>query len=132
MPGLALRVVLTGAWSDPEIQQFIDPGFVKIEARHHFSSSMMRENDAPTRIRAASHLDVARILAPAGEHDLALREPAANGFAETNARLSEGGVTSPGFRPLAAALAQSKCALAPPFSAPVTDGWTNGRCPRYP
>lgn len=41
------------------------------------------EADAPTRIRAGSHRDIARMLAPAGEAGLSLRELAANGFAET-------------------------------------------------
>ncbi len=40
-------------------------------------------DDAPTRIRAGSHLDIARQLAPAGDAGLSLRELAANGFAET-------------------------------------------------
>jgi hypothetical protein len=51
-----------------------------------FLFSDVGENDAPTRIRAGSHLDVARMLAPAGEHGLSLRQMAANGFAETSAR----------------------------------------------
>ncbi|HEV2688856.1 MAG TPA: phytanoyl-CoA dioxygenase [Bryobacteraceae bacterium] len=51
-----------------------------------FLFSDVGENDAPTRIRAASHLDVARMLAPAGERGIPLRELAANGFAETLAR----------------------------------------------
>lgn len=42
--------------------------------------------DAPTRIRAGSHADVARILAPAGADGLSLRRLAANGFAETAER----------------------------------------------
>src|SRR3546814_16607241 len=37
------------------------------------------ETYAPTRIRAGSHLDIARMLAPAGEAGLSLRELAANG-----------------------------------------------------
>jgi hypothetical protein len=41
------------------------------------------ENDAPTRIRAGSHREIARMLAPAGEEGLSLRELAANGFGET-------------------------------------------------
>lgn len=41
------------------------------------------EHDAPTRIRAGSHREIARILAPAGEDGLSLRELAANGFDET-------------------------------------------------
>jgi hypothetical protein len=44
------------------------------------------EPDAPTRIRVASHLDVARILAPAGEYGLSLRDLAAEEtFAKTAA-----------------------------------------------
>ncbi|WP_374406360.1 phytanoyl-CoA dioxygenase family protein [Pelagerythrobacter sp.] len=37
-------------------------------------------DDAPTRIRAGSHIDIARQLAPAGEAGLTLRELAADGF----------------------------------------------------
>ena len=48
-----------------------------------FLFSDVGENDAPTCIRAGSHLDVARMLAPAGEAGLSLRELAANGFQET-------------------------------------------------
>ncbi|WP_437874631.1 phytanoyl-CoA dioxygenase family protein [Sorangium sp. So ce513] len=48
-----------------------------------FLFSDVGEPDAPTRIRAGSHLDIARQLAPAGEEGLTLRELAANGFAET-------------------------------------------------
>jgi hypothetical protein len=51
-----------------------------------FLFSDVGENDAPTRIRVASHLDVAKMLAPAGERGLSLRELAANGFVETVAR----------------------------------------------
>jgi hypothetical protein len=39
-----------------------------------FLFSDVGEDDAPTRIRAGSHLDVARILAPAGEAGLTTRE----------------------------------------------------------
>lgn len=39
-----------------------------------FLFSDVGERDAPTRIRAGSHADVARILAPAGEAGLTLRE----------------------------------------------------------
>nr|WP_218280397.1 hypothetical protein [Verrucomicrobium spinosum] len=39
-----------------------------------FLFSDVGENDAPTRIRAGSHLDVARVLAPAGEAGLTLGE----------------------------------------------------------
>jgi hypothetical protein len=48
-----------------------------------FLFSNVGENDAPTRIRAGSHLEMARILAPAGEAGLTLGELAADGFAET-------------------------------------------------
>lgn len=48
-----------------------------------FLFSDVGELDAPTRIRAGSHLDIARQLAPAGEEGLTLRDLAANGFAET-------------------------------------------------
>jgi hypothetical protein len=51
-----------------------------------FLFSDVEENDAPTRIRAASHLEIARRLAPAGETGLSLKELAANGFRETAAR----------------------------------------------
>jgi hypothetical protein len=44
-------------------------------------------DDAPTRIRAGSHLDIARRLAPAGEAGLTLRDLAVNGFDETAHRL---------------------------------------------
>ncbi|XYH95337.1 phytanoyl-CoA dioxygenase family protein [Sorangium sp. So ce1128] len=51
-----------------------------------FLFSDVGESDAPTRIRAGSHLDIARQLAPAGEQGLTLRELAANGFEETAQR----------------------------------------------
>lgn len=38
-------------------------------------------DDAPTRIRVGSHVDIARRLAPYGESGMTLRELAANGFA---------------------------------------------------
>lgn len=46
-----------------------------------FLFSDVGEDDAPTRIRAGSHIDIARQLAPAGEAGLTLRELAADGFA---------------------------------------------------
>jgi hypothetical protein len=51
-----------------------------------FLFSDVGDADAPTRIRVGSHLDIARLLAPAGESGLTLRELAANGLAETNGR----------------------------------------------
>src|SRR5437588_768947 len=98
--------------SDAQIQQFMRDGFVKIDDAFPpetgdqndflnwrinvtskgrallmlFLFSDVGENDAPTRIRAGSHLDVARMLAPARESGLSLRQLAANGFAETATR----------------------------------------------
>jgi hypothetical protein len=55
-----------------------------------FLFSDVGEPDAPTRIRVASHLDVARILAPAGEYGLSLRDLVAQeAFVETAARREE-------------------------------------------
>jgi hypothetical protein len=52
-----------------------------------FLFSDVGESDAPTRIRIGSHLDVARILVPAGDNGLSARDlAAAEGFAETAAR----------------------------------------------
>ncbi len=49
-----------------------------------FLFSDIGDDDAPTRIRAGSHLDIARKLAPAGEAGLTLRDLAASGFVETS------------------------------------------------
>jgi hypothetical protein len=52
-----------------------------------FLFSDVGESDAPARIRVGSHLDVARILSPAGDNGLSARDlAAAEGFAETAAR----------------------------------------------
>ncbi len=52
-----------------------------------FLFSDVGEDDAPTRIRAGSHRDVARVLAPAGEDGLTLRELVASpGFVATEKR----------------------------------------------
>lgn len=52
-----------------------------------FLFSDVGPDDAPTRIRVGSHLDVARRLAPAGEEGLSLRELAASdGFEDTAGR----------------------------------------------
>ncbi|RKG89202.1 phytanoyl-CoA dioxygenase [Corallococcus sp. CA049B] len=48
-----------------------------------FLFSDVGEDDAPTRIRVGSHQDIARLLGPAGEAGLTLRQLAANGFAES-------------------------------------------------
>ncbi|HEX2842984.1 phytanoyl-CoA dioxygenase family protein [Hyphomicrobium sp.] len=49
-----------------------------------FLFSDVGENDAPTRIRVGSHLDIARRLASAGDAGLTLRDLAASDFAETS------------------------------------------------
>lgn len=48
-----------------------------------FLFSDVGEDDAPTRIRRGSHIDIARKLAPAGEAGLSLRQLATNGFEES-------------------------------------------------
>jgi len=48
-----------------------------------FLFSDVGEEDAPTRIRVGSHLQIARELAPAGEAGLSLRQIAADGLAST-------------------------------------------------
>jgi hypothetical protein len=48
-----------------------------------FLFSDVTDSDAPTRIRVGSHHVMARILEPAGEAGLSLRELAANRFAES-------------------------------------------------
>lgn len=48
-----------------------------------FLLSDVGENDAPTRIRAGSHRDISRLLAPHEEAGLSLGELAANGFVES-------------------------------------------------
>lgn len=51
-----------------------------------FLFSDVEHDDAPTRIRVGSHIDIARQLAPAGEAGLTLRELAADGFAASSSR----------------------------------------------
>jgi hypothetical protein len=51
-----------------------------------FLFSDTEATDAPTRIRAGSHVDIARRLAPAGEIGISLRELATNGFEESAGR----------------------------------------------
>ncbi|MFB1485035.1 phytanoyl-CoA dioxygenase family protein [Corallococcus sp. RDP092CA] len=48
-----------------------------------FLFSDVGEDDAPTRLRVGSHQDIARLLGPAGEAGLTLRQLAANGFEES-------------------------------------------------
>jgi hypothetical protein len=54
-----------------------------------FLFSDVSADDAPTRIRVGSHIDVAQQLAPAGEAGLTLRELAADGFAGSAHRQEE-------------------------------------------
>lgn len=69
---------------------FDHPDFMEWRANIHsrgrallmlFLFSDVGTDDAPTRIRKGSHLDIARQLAPFGAHGLTLRELAADGFA---------------------------------------------------
>lgn len=61
-----------------------------------FLFSDVGPDDAPTRIRVGSHLDIARRLAPAGEAGLTLRELASTGFAESADRPEVLATGSPG------------------------------------
>ena len=67
-----------------------DPDFMEWRANVHskgrallmlFLLSDVGPDDAPTRIRVGSHIDIARQLAPAGEAGRSLRALAADGFA---------------------------------------------------
>lgn len=51
-----------------------------------FLFSDVGDDDAPTRLRIGSHLDIARLLAPAGDAGMSLRELVAAGFAGSAAR----------------------------------------------
>lgn len=59
-----------------------------------FLYSDVGDDDAPTRIRVGSHLEIARELAPAGEAGLSLRELTADGYRST-AHLPEALATGP-------------------------------------
>jgi hypothetical protein len=48
-----------------------------------FLLSDVSDDDAPTRLRVGSHLDIARMLAPAGDAGLSLRELVPSDFAAT-------------------------------------------------
>ncbi|KQU97407.1 phytanoyl-CoA dioxygenase family protein [Devosia sp. Root105] len=61
-----------------------------------FLFSEVGAEDAPTRIRVGSHLDIARQLAPAGEAGLTLRELAADNFAASAHRPEVLATGSPG------------------------------------
>ena len=72
-----------------------ESGLSRLARQHHIQGSGPAElllfsdvgpDDAPTRIRVGSHLDIARRLAPAGERGLSLRELAANDFSESAGR----------------------------------------------
>ena len=51
-----------------------------------FLFSDIAEDDAPTRIRAGSHFDIARVLEPTGEQGMTLRELAAGDFGNSSQR----------------------------------------------
>lgn len=61
-----------------------------------FLFSEVGAEDAPTRIRVGSHLDIARQLAPAGDTGLTLRELAADNFAGSAHRREVLATGSPG------------------------------------
>ncbi len=61
-----------------------------------FLFSEVGPDDAPTRIRVGSHLDIARQLAPAGDAGLSLRELAADNFAGSAHRAEVLATGSPG------------------------------------
>lgn len=61
-----------------------------------FLFSEVGEDDAPTRIRVGSHLDIARLLAPAGGPGLTLREMAATDYGHSADRPVAHATGSPG------------------------------------
>ena len=73
--GWHVDVSFAGADSDPNEQRDFSAWRVNITSRGRallmlFLFSDVGEHDAPTRIRVGSHLDMARLLAPAGEAGL--------------------------------------------------------------
>lgn len=75
-----------------------NPDFMEWRANVHskgrallmlFLFSDVSVNDAPTRIRIGSHIDIARQLAPAGKAGLTLRQLASDGFAASAHRREE-------------------------------------------
>jgi hypothetical protein len=61
-----------------------------------FLFSEIGEEDAPTRIRMGSHLDVARLLAPAGEPGMTMREMMVSDFANDGSERIATATGSPG------------------------------------
>lgn len=59
-----------------------------------FLFSDVAEDDAPTRLRVGSHVDIARRLAPLGDEGLSLEELATTGFSES-AQRAEARATGP-------------------------------------
>jgi len=86
-----------------------------------FLFSDVGTDDAPTRIRVGSHIDIARQLAPAGEAGLTLRELAADGFARSAQRREELAVGAAGTvylcHPFLVHAAQQHRGVAPRFMA---------------
>lgn len=61
-----------------------------------FLFSEIGEEDAPTRIRVGSHLDMARLLAPAGDPGMTMREMMASDFANSGNERIAHATGSPG------------------------------------
>ena len=78
-------------------------------------------DDAPTRIRVGSHIDVAKILAPAGEKGLSLRELAAARFEESVSKRESVATGEAGTvylcHPFLVHAAQRHCGVNPRFMA---------------
>jgi hypothetical protein len=85
-----------------------------------FLFSDVGEEDAPTRLRVGSHLDVAQRLAPRGSHGLTLRELAASGFSES-AHRAEARATGPA----------GTVYLCHPFVVHAAQPLARGRMPRF-
>lgn len=85
-----------------------------------FLFSDVGEDDAPTRIRVGSHLDIARRLEPHGAKGLTLRELAGTGFAESSHR-AEVIVTGPA----------GTAYLCHPFLVHAAQPLTRGGRPRF-
>ncbi|MBX7247935.1 MAG: phytanoyl-CoA dioxygenase family protein [Caulobacteraceae bacterium] len=85
----------TGWHIDVSFAEGAEPDFMRWRANLHSRGrallvlmlfSDVGADDAPTRIRAGSHRDVARQLAPVGERGLTLAELAADGFVNSSHR----------------------------------------------
>jgi len=76
------HVDVSFGWEDPDFMNWRANIFSKARALLVlFLFTDVGEDDAPTKLRAGSHIDIARQLAPAGEAGLTLGELAVDGFA---------------------------------------------------